>query len=293
MVMTCKSAKYTILPQTRTQTEMITSLNAFFKKKTALDKKAKKTKSEKPKFEFDDNIFEIVDNKGALVSCKREQKVHVDHSIETLIDALSKLKFELLKNKYNILFELVDATNYTELLESIVEPLEKDYSAIQSKLEKLVLFRDNVMKKIQVKRDELIVRKSTLREQLKQESTKEQKSNLMKQYIENQKHILDYNDFLANDVYLFLETDKIQVDSVNNGSYLDNLISNSESGISQEEFVNKVKTKKRKNKNKIENIVSNIENEESNIDLVSEDEGEFISNEAEKNDILDVEELEE
>ena len=296
MAITCKSAKFTILPQTRLQEEMVTSLNAFFKKKASLDKKAKKNEDKKPKLQFDNSIFEIVDGKGVTVSCRREQKVHVDESIALLQDNLAKLKFELLKNKYNILFELVDSSNYTELLETIVEPLEKNYNTIQTKLEKLGEFRETVMKKIANKKDELILKKSTLKAQLV-EASREEKAELMKQYIENEQHLLDYNAFLDDEIYLFLETDKLDIESGNNMSYLDGLISNSEKGVNQEDFVKEKKAKKKATKKRLQEEKEEIDNNENNdFDEASDDEVENQSentgeneeqSEEEENDITD------
>jgi hypothetical protein len=287
MAITCKSVKFTILPQTRMQEEMVTSLNAFFKKKGSLDKKAKKNEAKKPKLQFDNNIFEIVDAKGAIVSCRREQKARVDESLALLQEHLSKLKFELLKNKYNILFELVDSSNYTELLENIIEPLEKNYNNIQTKLEKLGEFRENVMKKIANKKDELILNKSTLKAQLT-EASREEKAFLMKQYVENEQHLLDYNVFLDDDIYLFLETDRLDIVSVNNSSYLDSLVSNSEKGVNQEDFIKEKKTKKNADQKKIQEEKEEIDNNEN------DDFDEAIDNEVEnqpentrENDITD------
>jgi len=272
MAITCKSAKFTVLPQTRMQEEMVTSLNAFFKKKGSLDKKAKKNEDKKHKLQFDNSIFEIVDAKGTIVSCRREQKAHVDESLALLQEHLSKLKFELLKNKYNILFELVDSSNYTELLENIVEPLEKNYNNIQTKLEKLAEFRENVMKKIANKKDELILKKNTLKAQLTEASI-EEKAFLMKQYVENEKHLLDYNVFLDDDIYLFLETDRLDIESVNNSSYLDSLVSNSEKGVNQEEFIKEKKTKKKADKKKIQEEKEEIDkNENDDFDEASDNE---------------------
>jgi hypothetical protein len=218
------------------------------------------------------------------------------------------LKFELLKNKYNILFELVDSSNYTELLENIVEPLEKNYNNIQTKLEKLGEFRENVMKKIANKKDELILKKSTLKAQLT-EASREEKAFLMKQYVENEQHLLDYNVFLDDDIYLFLETDRLDIVSVNNSSYLDSLVSNSEKGVNQEDFIKEKKTKKKADKKKIQEEKEEIDNNENDdFDEASDNEVENqpentreneseeendITDESEKNALLGAIELQE
>jgi hypothetical protein len=262
---TCKSAKFTILQKTKLQEEMIKGLNSFFRKKRRLDKKAIKSEDKKPKLEFDNTIFQIITHEGAVVSCKREQKSNINEVISILEERMAKLEFELIKNKYDVLFELLDISNYTDLLETIVEPLENNYNKIQQKLKKLYEFKSNILNKIKIKKDELLLKKNLLKEQLKN-APKEDKPEILKQYIENEKHLFDYNTFLDNDVYLFLETDV--VDDIDD-DYLSLLLENSESGVYQEDYIKEKKKKKNKDKDENKDKKEDKGNNDNNFNIAS------------------------
>ena len=282
MTTTCTSSKFSVLSLTKMEDELLVAVNRFFRKKRQEDKKAIASKSKKLEFQVDNENFELVNDKGvSLLSCRRIQKVDVNDSIIEIENILSKIKNELLQTKYNILFELVDSFSYSEVLENIVEPLERDYDNLREKIKKLYEFRMNVFKQIEHKKRELLLQKSTLKEQLiisSKEGNIDGKKELLKQYIDNQNKLLEYNKFLDDEINLFLETNKIDLKTGNN-SYLETILSNSEREIEET--------------SSSKSTLSNNNNHEDNNDEVNNDEEDNLLDNREKNDLIEAIEIEE
>lgn len=111
-------------------------LEIFFQKKIDQEKINRKIKQNKKvskkrkenilSFEFDSNQFRLVDKNGvASLSAMRigkKNSVEQEEKNNTLIE---NNKRQILKNKYELLFEYQDIENYTNIYKDVIEPLEE------------------------------------------------------------------------------------------------------------------------------------------------------------------------
>jgi len=133
-------------------------LKTFFIKKINQDKINRKIKKQKKvskkhkplTFDFDQNQFRLVDkNNVAVLSVSRIAKRNTEELAIKNKTKIDKNKKEILKTKYQLLFEYKDIENYGNIYKDVIEPREEANKKYQKHIDQFENHKKEKMKDYQ------------------------------------------------------------------------------------------------------------------------------------------------
>ena len=131
------------------------SLTLFFQKKMAKDILNRQLKKDGKihkllTFDFDRNQFRMVNkNNVAVMSAKRTAKRNVEELISKNKFKIENNKRDILRTKYNLLFEYYDVENYENIYKDTIEPREESNKKYQNHIDRLQNKKKDKVKKYQ------------------------------------------------------------------------------------------------------------------------------------------------
>lgn len=176
-------------------------LESFFKKKITQEKINRKfkrhervSKKHKPlTFDFDQKQFRLVDkNDVAVVSVSRITKRNVEQLMLKNTSKIESNKKEILKTKYELLFEYQDIENYGNIYKDIIDPREESNNKYQKKIDQFESKKKEKMKEYQESFTNIHNQQEAFVYELKsEESDHINKEENMRSYIEHQSELYE------------------------------------------------------------------------------------------------------
>ena len=176
-------------------------LKTFFKKKMTqdkIDRKIKKqekvSKKHKPlTFDFDQNQFRLVDkNDVAVLSVSRIAKRNTEELAAKNKTKIDKNKKEILKTKYQLLFEYQDIENYGNIYKDVIEPREEANKKYQKRVDQFENQKKEKLKDYQESLTRIRNQQEPVILELKSEESGSEsinKAENMRSYIEHQSEL--------------------------------------------------------------------------------------------------------
>lgn len=133
------------------------------------------------KFDFDSEKLYITTKDGKVKSLRRVHKELYENIHDELNQRRMLITSELMKHKYDILFELLNEETYRNLIKR-VEYLEKELEQTDDKIKSLLSEKQKVSHSVNKVTDDINLQMSQIVEQLKMETVLEERLKLFKEY---------------------------------------------------------------------------------------------------------------
>lgn len=192
--------------------DYLSNLEKFFRKKLEQDKINRKIKNKKKiskkqsqnqlVFDFDEKQFRLVDKNGvASISIPRINKKNSLEQEKNIQDKLDKNKRNILKTKYDLLFEHKDIENYANIYKESIQPLEESIKNGQEVIDTIKGKIERETEDFNSSRDNIIMEIDTYKESLRntQYQTKTDRAEIISGYLEKQSELYTLNkEFYLN-----------------------------------------------------------------------------------------------